>query len=402
VTARSLFLCSCLLLLGNIAYAGGIYQRTRDGKTLVWNNYPRPGDEATWSGKRDTNGYATGPGTLTWFAIVTASSGPDSSKRRTAEIGRYTGNMIRGKFDGLVVNVEPNGKTFHLTFVNGSRVSSPSVTPAPARDQQHTQTVDRKRAVQAPAEGPSPSPEQKRNKLPSGGVIVEAPTRGNASGEEVSASPPESMTTAELSQPRRTPSGAPSAELDPAVKDRIAQLKEQIESVLAQVGEATGNFHEIDRLDSVQNLPPPVSQNIDAVVGSTRDLTSNLGSETAQRECGTEAETAEGLAVVDQVARAIATNDAGEASSKLADFFKNNPEPVTDNQKLLWGYLTSIQSLCGRLKKEAEVHLQRAESLAAASRTSEAIQEYQEAYRTFPNPATAAKIRQLQDSSLGL
>ena len=41
-------------------------------------------------------------------------------------------------------------------------------------------------------------------------------------------------------------------------------------------------------------------------------------------------------------------------------------------------------------------------TVAAASRPSEAIREYQEAYRVFPNPATAEKIRQLQDNSLGL
>jgi hypothetical protein len=61
-----------------------------------------------------------------------------------------------------------------------------------------------------------------------------------------------------------------------------------------------------------------------------------------------------------------------------------------------------MRQLCSRLEQEANVHVQRAQSLAAASRPSEAIREYQEAYRVFPNPATAEKIRQLQDNSLGL
>jgi len=68
----------------------------------------------------------------------------------------------------------------------------------------------------------------------------------------------------------------------------------------------------------------------------------------------------------------------------------------------LWRYLTAMRSLCSRLEKDADIHLQRAQSLASASRTSDAIREYQEAYRTFPNPNTAEKIRQLQDNSLGL
>jgi hypothetical protein len=68
----------------------------------------------------------------------------------------------------------------------------------------------------------------------------------------------------------------------------------------------------------------------------------------------------------------------------------------------LWQYLTSIQQVCGRLQRDAEIHSRRAESFAAAGRTSEAIRELQEAYRIFPNPGTAEKIRQFQANSLGL
>jgi hypothetical protein len=45
-----LFVCGALLVLANVARGEGTYQRTRNGKTFVWNNYPKPGDEATWSG----------------------------------------------------------------------------------------------------------------------------------------------------------------------------------------------------------------------------------------------------------------------------------------------------------------------------------------------------------------
>ena len=60
-----LWLCCGLLLFASVAAAAGTYQRTRDGRTLVWNNDPKRGEEASWSGKRDRNGFATGPGTLT-------------------------------------------------------------------------------------------------------------------------------------------------------------------------------------------------------------------------------------------------------------------------------------------------------------------------------------------------
>ena len=41
---RSLFVCSALLLFASVAYGAGSYQRTRDGKTLVWNDSPKRGE----------------------------------------------------------------------------------------------------------------------------------------------------------------------------------------------------------------------------------------------------------------------------------------------------------------------------------------------------------------------
>jgi hypothetical protein len=83
----------------------GTFQLTREG-VLVWNNYPRPGDEASWSGDRDAEEYATGNGTITWF-------------KRGRFITRYTGRMVHGKLDGAVTNEDENGKKFHGTFSNG-------------------------------------------------------------------------------------------------------------------------------------------------------------------------------------------------------------------------------------------------------------------------------------------
>ena len=53
-------------------------------------------------------------------------------------------------------------------------------------------------------------------------------------------------------------------------------------------------------------------------------------------------------------------------------------------------------SLCNRLKNEAEAHLQKAQSLGSLGKKSEALREYQEIYRIYPNPITAEKIRQLE------
>ena len=97
VNAQRLFVYSTVLLLfANGARAGGIYQRTKDGRTRVWNNNPRAGDAATWSGDRDKDRYATGYGTLTWYTterkIVTGSHLPSPKYRL---VGHYSGNMVR-------------------------------------------------------------------------------------------------------------------------------------------------------------------------------------------------------------------------------------------------------------------------------------------------------------------
>src|ERR1700737_2155188 len=98
------------LLFASGAYADGTYQRTDDRKkTLVWNNDPQPGDAANWSGGRDSEGYADGPGTLTWLRTERKSlTGSNISSGRKVPISRYAGKMV-------------HGKTFHATYTDGQR-----------------------------------------------------------------------------------------------------------------------------------------------------------------------------------------------------------------------------------------------------------------------------------------
>lgn len=86
------------------------YQKTRDGRTLVWNNHPKPGDEACWTGGTDANGYAMGNGTLTWY-------------ERGVPRSWYTGTMVAGRLSGYVVNTEADGRRYAGTFVNGVKSS---------------------------------------------------------------------------------------------------------------------------------------------------------------------------------------------------------------------------------------------------------------------------------------
>jgi hypothetical protein len=202
------------------------------------------------------------------------------------------------------------------------------------------------------------------------------------------ASPQASTPSAQSSSP---------AAVDPAVKERmIADFKDETQSVLSRVADATGNFREVDRLESMQKLPAPVSESVGSLVERARDFRAKVGYEAALHEYRMETQTVDALSVVDQITRNIAAKDASAASSRLADFLKSNPEPTAESEKALWRYLTSMRSLCGRLEKDADVHLQQAQSLASAGKKNDAIREYQEANRIFPKPATAEKIRQLQ------
>lgn len=169
--------CGALLAFANVVL-GETYQRTRDGKTLVWNNHPKRGDEATWSGNRDRDGYAKGFGTLTWYTADQAESGLATP----ALYARYWGNMIRGKLNGPV-NVHSKRKTHYAIFAGGARLTRWAAGPAPSRmtrpdfvealkkqrvliaheteNERRTPDVERQRIErrtsepQAPAEGPT-------------------------------------------------------------------------------------------------------------------------------------------------------------------------------------------------------------------------------------------------------
>ena len=145
-----------------VARGEAVYQLTRDGRTFVWNNHPKSGDEATWSGGRDREGYARGFGTLIWYTRETGSAQP-------ALYARYWGNMIGGKFDGPV-NVHSKKKTHYAIFEDGARTTHWSAGTAPlggsaqwrvaiARQRSNSESSFAKRSgvpePEVPAEGPS-------------------------------------------------------------------------------------------------------------------------------------------------------------------------------------------------------------------------------------------------------
>ncbi len=191
-----------------------------------------------------------------------------------------------------------------------------------------------------------------------------------------------------------------SRKIDPDLKRQIvAAFKKQIDFVLAQVRDATDNFREIDRLEQVRSLPPAASSHVTLLANSARDVRARLGYEVTFYECLSEIQTVDALVVVDESTRDIEAKDAPTARKTLELFRTRYSEPSSEAQKPLWRYLISIYSLCDRLKTEAEGHLQRARSLESEGKKADALGEYREIYRIYPNKVTSERIRLLETQS---
>ncbi len=137
-----LLICGLVLGLMEVARGEGNYQSTRDGKTLVWNSAPKPGDIATWSGDRDHNDYAHGFGGLIWY-----TRDPESTEPQL--YARYWGRMVNGKLEGPV-NVHAKGKTHHAIFINGTRMTrwTPGTAPTGANAQWQKLVAKRNQKVE--------------------------------------------------------------------------------------------------------------------------------------------------------------------------------------------------------------------------------------------------------------
>jgi hypothetical protein len=191
-----------------------------------------------------------------------------------------------------------------------------------------------------------------------------------------------------------------SRKIDPNLKRQIiADFRKQIDFVLGQVRDATGNLREVDQLQQVRSLPAPASAHVTLLANEARIFRAKLGYDVTYYECLTEIQAVDELTVVDEATRDIAAKDMPSARKTLATFRSRYSEPTAESQKPLWRYLISLLSLCERLKTEAEGHLQRALSLQSAGKKADALGEYREIYKIYPNPVTAEKIRQLESQS---
>jgi hypothetical protein len=202
--------------------AAGIYQQTKDGKTLVWNDEPKPGDIATWSGKRDRDGYATGFGTLTWYTM--RQSGGETKETVYAS---FFGNMIRGKLDGPV-NGHSQGVTNHAIFTEGKRTTRWAGGPVRSWRvrRQLPDVADEPVAVarveeKKPAEfqSPPPSYEARRPARPAPDYNA-IPRRPNEQNEDVPAEEPsaprQSRSASTLAD--RSPRNGPKLDIDDSLR----------------------------------------------------------------------------------------------------------------------------------------------------------------------------------------
>ena len=251
---RTTLLCFTLLgLATQSAWARGAYLRTKDGKARVWNNAPDAGDAATWSGDADADGYATGPGTLTWFTATSFSvTGTNIPSTRRAKLSRYTGKMVHGKLQGKVVGVDADGTTYHGTFVDGRKTADWTAGDAPVAEAKSSKRVRKEIAVKLPPAAPplstaTASPAEASTPEP----IVEKPakeaTRHSDDSLQSLAMPPPSL------RANIAPSALPEKSEPPAKSSPRPRLKMEEVIQLAD-GEARSKGYSLSQFERIQAI----------------------------------------------------------------------------------------------------------------------------------------------------
>jgi hypothetical protein len=208
---RSTLVCGGLLLAGSGAFAQGEYQQTKDGKTVIWNGTPKPGEAVTWDGDRDKENYATGFGALTWYTA------------KGSVYGLYYGNMVHGKLEGPV-NVHTNGRTAHAYFVDGGRVTTWARGPAPSKMAVPEEVVAEKRKVQAEREAAAAKKEAEKRLA----AAAEAEKKAKVEREKARAAE-EAAAKAET-----TPAETQKSEVSSAEKPATEAVKKEPEPTVAE------------------------------------------------------------------------------------------------------------------------------------------------------------------------
>ena len=141
----------------------GQYQRTKDGRTLVWNEDHKSGDLVSWSGKHDADDYATGYGTLTWYTTEdTLETGSNPPRKSYTVSSRVSGTMVKGKFEEkasttseqAAVEPEKPKKRGWFSFLRPRRKPSPPPVEATPKPRLKSSSAH----LETTPEKPSPAP----------------------------------------------------------------------------------------------------------------------------------------------------------------------------------------------------------------------------------------------------
>lgn len=162
--------------------------------------------------------------------------------------------------------------------------------------------------------------------------------------------------------------------------------------------EATGNFRPIESLDEVKSLPSSVSASVTYLSTYAQQFRASLGHDTTYYECLDQIETVDALVLAEELTGDLARKDSPAARKAALSHATRTDENVGGDRKALSIYLNSISSLCEKSKDQAELHLKEAQTLEAAGKKSEALKEYREISKIYPNPVTVKKIKELEAS----
>lgn len=190
------------------------------------------------------------------------------------------------------------------------------------------------------------------------------------------------------------------ASADAALAKRVAEFRKETMDVLANTSVPQSDFRKLRSLDDVKELATAEQERISVLAEKVRSLREQ--DEGFVEACRTEMAVALALETRAKLPREIHANNAPAALADLNSFLRDNPSPPSDAQEDLWKSLASIRALCTRLESEARPHIEKAESLSSSGKAGDAIEEFQIAYRLFPDPKVADTIKQLRENSLGL
>jgi hypothetical protein len=234
-------IAGALIAFAEIAVAEGNYQLARNGRTLVWNNYPRRGDEATWTGQRDRDGYARGFGTLVWY---TKQSGVD----KPVLYARYWGRMVHGRFDGSV-NAHVKKRTSHAFFVEGARATRWSAGTARLSESESDRRLTKAVREQAVMTAQRTTPEALP---PAEGPLRQAP-EVRSQRSEVRDQQPE---TGEVGNQRSESGDQQSETASPMLEKKIIGSSSEVRSLAAQSPDISGP-PKMDLDESIRLLASP-------------------------------------------------------------------------------------------------------------------------------------------------